>query len=107
MLNKNLIPGSIETLLDNDAFVDTILPNMISSATKIATALAEKEIAKGLQRMKLTLNHEIDRLSTLQKKNKDIRPDEIQKAMDERTTLSTIIQKARVRLDALQLIRKE
>ena len=107
MLNKNLIPGSIETLLDNDAFVDTILPNMISSATKIATALAEKEIAKGLQRMKLTLNHEIDRLSTLQKKNKDIRPDEIQKAMEELTTLSTIIQKARIRLDALQLIMKE
>lgn len=107
MLNKNLIQDNIDSLLENDAFVDTLLPNMISTATKIATALAEKEIAKGLQRMKLTLNHEIDRLTALQKTNKDIRPDEIQKAMDERTTLSTIINKARVRLDALQLIRKE
>ena len=107
MLNKNLIPGNIDNLLENDAFVDSILPNMIATATEIATALAEKEIAKGLQRMKLTLNHEIDRLTALQKMNKDIRPDEIQRAMDERTTLSTIIKKARIRLDALQLIRKE
>ena len=107
MLNKNLIPGNIDNLLENDAFVDSILPIMIATATEIATALAEKEIAKGLQRMKLTLNHEIDRLTALQKMNKDIRPDEIQRAMDERTTLSTIIKKARIRLDALQLIRKE
>jgi ATP-dependent helicase HepA len=80
---------------------------MIATATEIATALAEKEIAKGLQRMKLTLNHEIDRLTALQKMNKDIRPDEIQRAMDELTSLSTVIKKARIRLDALQLIRKE
>jgi ATP-dependent helicase HepA len=107
MLNKNLMPGRIEPLLENEAFVDTILPNMISSATNIAKELGEKEILKGLQRMKLTLNHEIDRLTALQKKNKHIRPDEIQTAIEERTTLSTIIKKARVRLDAMQLIRKE
>ncbi len=107
MLNSSLIPGRIDTLLENEAFVDTILPNMISSATKIAKELGEKEITKGLQRMKLTLNHEIDRLKALQKINKQIRPDEIQAAIEERTSLSTIIKKARVRLDALQLIRKE
>ena len=39
--------------------------------------------------------------------NKDIRPDEIDKAMEDRTALSAIIKKARVRLDAVQLIRKE
>ncbi len=107
MLNKNLKPSSIDTLLENDAFVDAILPNMISSATKIAKELGEKEITKGLQRMNLTLNHEIDRLAALQKKNKHIRTDEIQTAIEERETLSTIIKKARVRLDALQIIRKE
>lgn len=107
MLNKNLIPSSIDTLLDNDVFANTILPNMITSAKKIAQELGDKEIEKGLQRMNLKLNHEIDRLIALQKKNKQIRPDEIQTATEERSTLSTLINNARIRLDAIQLIRKE
>lgn len=107
MLNKNLMHGKIDALLENEAFVDTILPNMISSATEIATELGEKEITKGLQRMKLKLNHEIDRLTALQKKNNHIRTDEIQTAIEERTSLSKLIKNARIRLDALQLIRKE
>ena len=93
--------------VQNETFVDTILPNMISSATKIAKGMGENEITKGLQRMKLTLNHEIDRLTALQKRNKHIRPDEIQTAIEERSALSTMINNARVRLDAMQLIRKE
>lgn len=106
ILNKNLIPSRIDALLENDAFVDTLLPNMISSATEIAKELGDKEIAKGLKRMKLKLNHEIDRLTSLQEKNQHIRPDEIETAMEERNVLSTLINKARVRLDAMQLIRK-
>jgi ATP-dependent helicase HepA len=57
--------------------------------------------------MKRTLAHEINRPTALQKKNKDIRPDEIQAAVEERNVLSVLIKKARVRLDAVQLIRKE
>jgi ATP-dependent helicase HepA len=64
------------------------------------------EIEKGLQKMKLQLNHEINRLTALQKKNQHIRDEEIQTAIDERAKLSNIIKKARVRLDALQLIRE-
>lgn len=107
MLNKNLIPSRIDSLLDNDVFVDSLLPNMITSATEIAKELGDKEIAKGLKRMKLKLDHEIERLTALQEKNKDIRSDEIQTALNERNTLSLLIKKARIRLDALQLIRKE
>jgi ATP-dependent helicase HepA len=67
----------------------------------------EQEIEKGLERMKRTLNHEINRLTALQKKNTDIRPDEIQAAVEERNTFSIIIKKARIQLDALQLISEE
>jgi len=67
----------------------------------------KQEIEKGLERMKLALDHEINRLIALQKKNTDIRPDEIQAAVEERNTLSALIQKVRARLDAVQLIRKE
>jgi ATP-dependent helicase HepA len=107
MLNKNITAARIGALLENEAFIDSLLPNMIASATEIAKKLGEKEIKKGLQRMNLKLNHEIERLSALQQKNKHIRADEIQTAIDERTTLSAIIKKARIRLDALLLIRKE
>jgi ATP-dependent helicase HepA len=107
MLNKSIVPGSIEALLENDAFVETMLPAMISSATEIADEMGFQEIKKGLERMKRTLDHEINRLTALQKKNKDIRTDEIQAAMEERSTLSDLMKKARVRLDAVQLIRKE
>jgi ATP-dependent helicase HepA len=104
---KQLTPGSIDTLLDNDTLMETILPNMISAATNIAEERGVKEKLKGLQRMNLTLDHEIGRLKTLNKKNKDIRPEEIQIALQEQTTLAALIKDARVRLDALQLIRKE
>ena len=105
--DKKLIPGSIDPLLDNETFVETLLPKMISAATKIAEEQSAKEIAKGLQRMNLTLNHEIDRLRILQEKNKNIRPEEIQIALQEQITLATLIQNARVRMDAIQLIIKE
>jgi ATP-dependent helicase HepA len=107
LLNKNIVPGKIDSLLENDLFVDTMLPNMISSATEIAEELGAQEISKGLDRMKRTLDHEINRLTALQKKNKDIRTDEIQAAIEERNSLAALINKARVRLDAVQLIRKE
>lgn len=107
MLNKSVLPSSIDPLLENDAFVNTLLPHMISSATKIAENMGEQEIKKGLERMVSTLDHEINRLTALQKKNKDVRPDEILAGLEERNTLSALIKKARVRLDAVQLIRKE
>lgn len=103
-LNKNLTSGDINPLLDNESLVETILPDMISAGQKIAEVQRTRIIAKGMQRMNLTLNHEIDRLKVLQQKNKNIRPEEIQLALDEQLTLATLIQYARVRLDAIQLI---
>jgi len=107
MLSKSVVLGIMDALLDKDAFLETMLPDMISSAREIAEEMGDREIEKGLERMKRTLDHEINRLTALQKKNTDIRPDEIQAAVEERNTLSALIQKARVRLDAVQLIRKE
>jgi len=104
--DKKLAPGSIDVLLENDMIVETILPNMISTATQIAKKKGIIEITKGLQRMNQTLNHEIDRLRTLQIKNKNIRPEEIQIALTEQLTLATLIKNARVRMDAIQLILK-
>jgi len=105
--NKNLTPGDMEPLLDNDMLVETILPDMILAGKKIAAAQRNRVIVKGLQRMNLTLNHEIDRLRVLQQKNKNIRPEEIQTALDEQRTLATLITNASVSMDAILLIIKE
>ena len=102
--DKKLISGSIDPLLDNEMIVDTLLPDMMAAAKDIAAAQRKKEIAKGMQHMNLTLNHEIDRLKILQQKNKNIRAEEIQTAVDEQTRLATLIRNAQVRMDAIQLI---
>lgn len=107
MLNQRLIPGRVDDMIDNEAFVDNIFPSMISTAKEISEALGAKEIEKGLERMNGKLTHEIGRLATLYKKNKDIRPEEIKIALKEQATLGFLINDARIRLDALQLIRAD
>jgi len=102
--DKKVTAGSIDPLLDNERVVETLLPDMISAAKSIAAAHRKEEIARGMLRMNLTLNHEIERLFILQKKNKNIRPEEIQIAVGEQGTLATLIQHAQLRMDAIQLI---
>jgi ATP-dependent helicase HepA len=102
--DKKLAAGSIDPLLDNERVVETLLPDMISAAKSIAAAHRKEEIAWGMLRMNLTLNHEIERLFVLQQKNKNIRPEEIQIAVVEQGTLATLIQHAQLRMDAIQLI---
>ena len=106
-LDRKLTPGKMDALLDNDTMMETVLPNMMSTATNIAEQQGNKEIAQALDRMNLTLDHEINRLKILQTKNKNIRPEEIQIALDEQAKLTSLIKDARVRMDAVQLIRKE
>ncbi len=107
ILDKKLITGQIDTFLDNEILVETLLPNMITVATKIANEKSTLEIANGLKRMNLTLNHEIDRLTILQEKNNNIRSEEILIALEEQIALASLIKNARVRMDAIQLVRKE
>ena len=106
-LNKKLIQGPIAPLLDNDALVESILPNMISMASEQAQEQSKTEITRGLKRMNDRLKHEIARLERLQEKNQNIRPQEIELAKEEQATLTSIINDARVRMDAIQLIRQE
>lgn len=106
LLNKQLIPGRIDDMLDNETLVETILPNMLETATTLAEQLQEKEIAQGLQRMNQTLDHEIERLATLHQQNKSIRSDEIRTALDEKNMLIELIGNAKIRMDSLQLIRE-
>ena len=106
LFNKQLIPGQIDDLLENDTLVDTILPEMIKTATEIAEQLQVEKIGTGLERMHQTLDHEIGRLAALHKRNKAIRPDEIRTALEEKNELTTLLGDARIRMDSIQLIRE-
>jgi ATP-dependent helicase HepA len=101
-----LRPGDIDPLLDNEMLVETLIPKMLEAATSIAEQKAKVEIANGLQRMRATLDHEIDRLRTLQAKNNHIRPEEIRIAVEARAKLVSLIEEARVRLDGVMLVQK-
>ncbi|MFT7157198.1 MAG: ATP-dependent helicase HepA [Parvicella sp.] len=107
ILDKKMISGQIDPLLDNEMLVETLLPHMISVATEMAKEKSTEVIEKGLRQMNGTLDHEIERLKILQEKNNNIRPEEIQIAQEEQISLAFIIKKASIRMDAIQLIRKE
>ena len=106
-LDLKLTAGDLTPLLEHETLVEITLPNMIATATKRAQEMAEREKAKGLKEMHFTLQHEIDRLKALAIKNSNIRPQEIQIALNEQLRFESIILGARVRLDALQLILKQ
>ena len=107
LIDKKIIPGQIDDLIENETFAEIIIPNMMISATKYAEQLASIEISNSLQQMSTKLDHEIDRLELLQKKNKHIRPEEIILAHQEKTTLTLLMKDARVRMDAVQLMQKD
>ncbi|WP_323756729.1 RNA polymerase-associated protein RapA [Roseivirga sp.] len=106
LFDQQLRPGQVNDLLENEYLVDTILPHMIKCATELVEGHREKEVIKGLKQMNLTMNHEIGRLASLHEKNKSIRPEEIQIALNEEAMLSRLIRSSRVRMDALQLIKE-
>ena len=105
-LERKLQASPLDGLLEHASIREDLLPKMIAAATKIAESKRIVEIEKSMQRMNSTLQHELQRLQALQQKNSNIRPEEIQLARTEQSTLSTLIQAAQLRLDALMLIRK-
>ena len=107
VLENHLVPGQVDELIENETLVDMILPNMLKTATEVASELAKAEVAKGFERMNSDMKHEVSRLKSLQKKNQHIRPEEINVAIEEHLELAKLIQDASIRMDALQLIKKD
>ncbi|MEQ8534642.1 MAG: helicase-related protein, partial [Imperialibacter sp.] len=106
LFDQQLRPGRVDDMLENDTLVDEILPNMLKAATAVAEELKADEVLKGMQEMSVTMNHEIGRLKALHAKNENVRPEEIQLALEERAKLASLIKNARIRMDAVQLVRE-
>jgi ATP-dependent helicase HepA len=106
LLSKQLIPGNVDELIENETFVDILFPNMIKTATDRVEQLKNIKIDHGLEKMSKELDHEIGRLATLYKKNKAIRRDEIRTAIEEKDILINLISNARIRMDSILLIKE-
>jgi len=105
LMSKQLIPGHIDDLIENELLVETIIPNMIQTAAELNEQRKTEKVKSGLALMSQTLDHEIGRLAALHKRNNAIRPDEVRTALEEKELLTTLISEARIRMDSLQLIR--
>ncbi len=103
---KQLQKGSPYKLIDNPDVTQNVLPGMVRASHKIAEKRARTIVSQRLQAMTHVLDHEINRLQTLQKVNHHIRPQEIELAEHQRQELAKAIQEARVRLDAVRLVWK-
>jgi ATP-dependent helicase HepA len=105
-MDPHLRPGQIDDLLEDEVFVETLLPKMLSAAKAVAEEMAAQEIMRGLRRMQTALDDELARLHALQQKNNHVRPEEIALAVAERGRLGGVIEGARVRLDGVLVVRK-
>ena len=103
---QQLIPGRMDDLLDNESFVEAMLPNLIDTATELAEPWAAATRAQAQQQMQRRLDHEIDRLRALQQRNPQIRPEEIELAVAVRAQLTELIAEAQVRLDGVLLVQR-
>ncbi|MEL6675276.1 MAG: RNA polymerase-associated protein RapA [Bacteroidota bacterium] len=107
LIDQQLIWAPIDELLENELLVETLLPKMINTVTELAELRGASHIMQGLRKMRQQLGHEVSRLEKLQAVNPHIRPQEIELARQTQQELTELIQDAQLRLDALQLIRRE
>lgn len=85
---------------------EDLLPALLRKAQEVAAARAPGLIAAARRRMGAQLNHEIDRLRELQKVNRSVRAEEIDRLVDQKANLDRHLENARLRLDAVRLIRR-
>jgi ATP-dependent helicase HepA len=104
-LEQNLVGGDHDEILENESFEELMFPKMMSEANIFAEKRAKIVISDSVKIMKMQLGYEISRLNSLSKKNSNIRPEELEQATVEMSSLEEIMQNAQVRVDAMRLIK--
>ena len=98
--------GDPASLLKNEAVKRKFLPALLEKTRELGTAKSQSVIDDAMSRMHGEMSAEIARLNDLAEVNDHIRPEEIAALEARETELATVIQNARVRLDAVRLIWK-
>ncbi len=87
--------------------IQNLLPEIISKSLEYAEKASKENINKGLNRVNEITGTELTRLINLKKINNSIREDEILSAKNKMAKLNEYIASARLRLDAIRLIKKD
>lgn len=103
---RRLKPANVHALLDLPGLREDLLPEMLASAESLASQQAPVLTKRASQQMTTALGHEIARLAALQQVNPNVRPEEVAALVAQQTALRTHLQSARLRLDAVRLIRR-
>ncbi|MCK5836852.1 MAG: hypothetical protein KAH09_06265, partial [Desulfobacula sp.] len=106
-LSKKLVLDQSTWFRDLDQVRQDLIPSMIEKSMAIAGEHSEQMIQKGKNHIKEVLGQEIARLTELKKINPNIKKKEITLAHTRMTSLLDHLSSARLRMDALRLIRVE
>ena len=106
LLKRHLKKGEAYALLDQSEFREELLPALLAKSQAIATGQIAILVAQARKEMATQLDHEIARLTELQKVNRSVRPEEITSLVRQRNELDQHLNHARLRLDAIRLIQR-
>jgi len=101
---SNLADARPRSDLFNDAIVK--IPDMIKYSKKCVKRLANKIITDTLKEIDIQMDNEINRLNTLKAINPNVKDFEIKAAKLEKKSLKEYVSSARIRIDAIRLIRR-
>lgn len=93
-------------LLEREDIARRVIPAMLTTAADGAEALASQTRSEALAQVNQMLTHELQRLRSLQRVNRNVRPREIELAEQEQHQLTAAVSQSRLRLDCLRMIWK-
>jgi len=93
--------------MDMEEIKTKLIPNLLAQSLELAETMAERMRAQAVKSLNTTLGREIHRLEELKRVNPDITDREIDAARTEKNAIGQHLSGARVRLDAIRLIRTE
>ncbi len=102
---KQLSEDNCSWFRDMEQVKEMLIPSMIDKSQRIAESRTSPLLQKGKTRIKDILGKEITRLTQLKKINPGIKDQEIELAKTKMDSLLDYLSSARLRLDALRLIR--
>ncbi len=96
--------GDPAALLDKAVVRKKIVPAMLEKAQEFARARMRLLVDGATAQMHQFLQNELERLEELRELNDHVRPEEITQLQQEKEALATVLEAARLRVDALRLI---
>ncbi len=105
-VRQHLKNGDAYPLIDQEEFREDLMPALLEKSTALAERMAPATIAEARKAAATRLEQEITRLRELQKVNPSVRPEEIALLVEQKAALDRHLAAARLRLDAIRLIRR-